>query len=350
MNSFGHNFRVTIFGESHGEALGVVIDGAPAGMPLSTDDFTADLARRQGGGGNAHGGSTSRMAGVTPRVEADTPEIVSGLHNGHTTGAPLTILFRNANTRSGDYANLADHPRPSHADLVATRKFGGHNDPRGGGHFSGRVTLGLVAAGVVAKKTLFFDPDPSNNGARATKNIVISSEITEIGGCDDKNRFDEVIAAAMRDGDSVGGVIQCRATGVPAGLGEPFFDSVESVAAHLLFSIPAVKGVEFGGGFKSATLRGSQNNDRIVDADGSTETNNDGGINGGITNGNDISLRVAIKPTASIAREQQTYNFASGRIAPLKIVGRHDACIALRATVVVEAALALALADLQAMR
>ncbi len=340
MNSIGRNFRVTIFGESHGEALGVVIDGAPAGMPLTTDDFAADLARRRGGGG----------AGTTPRREADTPEIVSGLYNGHTTGAPLTIMFRNTNTRSGDYANLTDHPRPSHADLVASRKFGGHSDPRGGGHFSGRVTLGLVAAGVVAKKMLFFSSDPLKNGGCNQKNIVFSSEIVEIGGCSDKNRFDEVIAQAMQDGDSVGGVIECRATGVPPGLGEPFFDSVESLAAHLLFSIPAVKGVEFGAGFHSATLRGSQNNDPIINAQGTTASNNDGGINGGITNGNDITLRVAIKPTASIARPQQTYNFASSQVEPLTIVGRHDACIALRATVVVEAALAIALADLRATR
>ncbi len=311
MNTFGRFFRVTIFGESHGEALGTVVDGVPAGLALGVDDFAADLARRRGGGG----------AGTTPRREDDVPEIISGLYNGRTTGAPLTIMFRNTNTRSGDYANLTTHPRPSHADLVASRKFHGHNDPRGGGHFSGRVTLGLVAAGVVAKKMLFSDTDPLENGGSAQKNIVFSSSIVQIGGCSDKNRFDEVIADAMRDGDSVGGVIECRATGVPTGLGEPFFDSAESLAAHLLFSIPAVKGVEFGGGFGSARLRGSQNNDPIVDAQGSTASNNDGGINGGITNGNDIVVRVAVKPTASIARPQQTYNFKEQHIAPLTIVG-----------------------------
>ncbi len=327
MNSFGQNFRITIFGESHGEALGVVIDGVPAGIALGVDDFAADLARRRGGGG----------AGTTPRREADTPEIVSGLFNGHTTGAPLTIMFRNSNTRSGDYANLVDHPRPSHADLVAARKFQGHNDPRGGGHFSGRVTLGLVAAGVVAKKML-------------PPGITISSEIVEIGGCREPERFEQIIAEAMSDGDSVGGVITGRAAGVQAGLGEPFFDSVESLAAHLLFSIPAVKGVEFGRGFESARLRGSQNNDPIVDANGATASNNDGGINGGITNGNDITFRVAIKPTASISRPQETFNFALQRVAPLSIIGRHDACIALRAAVVVEAALAIALADLNIIR
>jgi chorismate synthase len=292
-------------------------------MSLSAVDFEGDLARRRGGGG----------AGTTPRKEADIPEIVSGLFEGVTTGAPLTALFRNDNTRSGDYTHLALHPRPSHADLVARQKFCGHNDPRGGGHFSGRVTLGLVAAGVVAKKLL--------------AETCVTSEIVEIGGCRDAAKFEETIAAAMRDGDSVGGVIECRAAGVPAGLGGPFFDSVESVVSHLMFSIPGVKGVEFGNGFKGARLRGSENNDAIVDAQGTTATNRSGGINGGITNGNEIVVRIAVKPTASIAREQQTYNFASDRIEPLKIGGRHDACIALRAAVVAEAALAIALADLQ---
>jgi chorismate synthase len=331
MNSFGNRFRITIFGESHGEALGVVMDGVPSGMALSATDFEDDLARRRGR--RADGGSASRMVGVTPRVEADIPEIVSGLHNGHTTGAPLTVLFRNENTRSADYAKLADHPRPSHADFVAARKFGGWNDPRGGGHFSGRVTLGLVAAGVVAKKTL-------------PESVRLSSEIIEIGGSRERDKFESTIAAAIAEGDSVGGVIECRATGVPVGLGEPFFDSVESVVSHLMFSIPGVKGVEFGSGFEGAGWRGSQNNDPIVDASGTTATNHAGGINGGITNGNEIVVRIAVKPTASIAREQQTYNFREGAPAPLKIGGRHDACIALRAAVVAEAAIAIAMAEL----
>ena len=361
MNNFGRNFRVTIFGESHGGGngrgesagkqsgsdpnkvsesgggmLGVVMDGVPPGINLSIQDFEPDLARRRSSG----------LPGTTPRKEADIPEIVSGLYDGHTTGAPLTVLFRNTNTRSGDYARLVDHPRPSHADLVAVQKFHGHNDPRGGGHFSGRVTLGLVAAGVVAKKMLFSDVCPPKNGGAVAKKVIFSSEIVEIGGCSDKDRFDEVIADAMRDGDSVGGVIECRAAGVPAGLGEPFFDSVESLASHLFFSIPGVKGVEFGSGFAGARLRGSQNNDPIVDATGKTSSNNAGGINGGITNGNEIIARIAIKPTASIARPQQTFNMATGRVEPLSIGGRHDACIALRAAVVAESALAIALADL----
>jgi len=325
MNSFGRNFRITVFGESHGEALGVVVDGVRAGLALSAADFDADLARRRGGSG----------LGTTPRREADLPEIVSGTFEGHTTGAPLTVVFRNGNTRSGDYAHLAAHPRPSHADFVAARKFEGYNDPRGGGHFSGRVTLGLVAAGVVAKKML-----PSA--------VAVSSAIVEIGGNGDPAGFDEAIAAAVRDGDSVGGVVECRAAGVPVGLGEPFFDSVESLCAHLMFAVPGVKGVEFGSGFAGARLRGSEHNDPLVDAAGTTATNHAGGIVGGITNGNEIVVRVAVKPTASIGREQSTYNMEHGRVEPLAIGGRHDACIALRAAVVLEAALAIALADLAA--
>ena len=348
MNTFGKFFRVAIFGESHGGngrseltgtpdglergkvsengggMLGVVMDGIPAGIALSTADFEEDLARRRGGGG----------VGTTPRREADTPEIVSGLYEGHTTGAPLAILFRNENTRSGDYAHLVQHPRPSHADLVAAQKYGGYNDPRGGGHFSGRVTLGLVAAGVVAKKIM-------------GSGVYVSSEIIEVGGIRDRTKFESVIADAVRDGDSVGGVVECRASGVPMGLGEPFFDSVESVVAHLMLSIPGVKGVEFGSGFEGARQRGSENNDPIIDARGTTATNNAGGINGGITNGNEIVVRIAVKPTASIAREQQTWNFATGRVEGLMIGGRHDACIALRAAVVAEATLAIALVDLK---
>jgi chorismate synthase len=325
MNRFGHNFRLSLFGESHGPALGVVIDGTPAGLPLSVADFEPDLSRRRAG--------TSGTPGTTPRREPDTPEIVSGLFNGHTTGAPLAIMFRNTDARPGDYAALASHPRPSHADLVAAQKFGGANDPRGGGHFSGRLTLPLVAAGVVAKKILGLG-------------IKLSSDIIEIGGSRDPRAFDRIIAAAQKDGDSVGGVIEVRARGVPTGLGEPFFDSVESVAAHLLFSIPGIKGVEFGSGFAGARLRGSEHNDPIVDSRGTTSSNHAGGIVGGITNGNDIVLRVAVKPTSSIARAQQTWNFATGRLAPLTIPGRHDTCIALRAPVILEAALAITLADL----
>ena len=300
MNSFGTLFRITLWGESHGPQIGVTLDGVPAGLPLDIPDFEADLARRRSG-----------AKGTTPRQENDLPQIVSGLYKGHTTGAPLTLVFENANTRSGDYDNLLTQPRPSHADRTAAVKCEGWNDPRGGGHFSGRLTLALVAAGVVAKKIL--------GGA------TFSTRLTAVGGQTDPARFDDAIDDALRDEDSVGGIVECRVAGIPAGWGEPFFDSVESAAAHLLFAIPAIKGVEFG--------------------DGRTATNHAGGIAGGITNGNELIVRAAVKPTASIAREQQTFDFAAGRVAPLRIRGRHDACIALRAAVVVEAAMAVALAD-----
>lgn len=322
MNSFGKLFRVTIWGESHGDCVGVSVDGVPAGIVLSAEDFAEDLARRASG-----------RRGTTPRREADQPKIVSGVYEGRTTGAPLTVLFENTNTRSGDYSNLVSQPRPSHADLVAQRKFDGANDPRGGGHFSGRLTLGLVAAGVVAKRVIGSD-------------VKFATRIAEIGGCADESRFDEVIEVAMRDGDSVGGVIECRVDSVVTGLGEPFFDSTESSIAHLLFSVPAVKGVEFGAGFEVAKHRGSENNDLIINADGATATNNDGGINGGITNGNQLVVRAAVKPTPSISRPQMTYDFERGEVCELQIKGRHDACIALRAAVVVESAVAIALADL----
>ena len=323
MNSWGQIFRVSIWGESHGQQVGVSIDGVPAGIALCEADFSADLDRRRAG-----------AAGTTPRKESDLPHIVSGVYNGFTTGSPLTIEFVNENTQSGDYSNLVKHPRPSHADLVAQQKWDGYNDPRGGGHFSGRITLGLVAAGVVAKKIL-------GNTAE------FSTEITEIGGIQDKAKFAEILESARTAQDSVGGVIECRAKGISAGLGEPFFDSAESLIAHLLFSVPAVKGVEFGKGFAAARMKGSEHNDAIIDKCGTTATNNAGGIVGGITNGNEIVVRAAIKPTASIAQEQATFNFESNKVEPLVIKGRHDVCIALRAAVVVESAVAIALADLK---
>ena len=322
MNSWGNRFRVTLWGESHGAQVGVTIDGVPAGIALAESDFEADLARRRAG-----------AAGTTPRKESDAPHIVSGLYRGFTTGAPLTVEFLNENTRSGDYASLASHPRPSHADWVAMKKFHGYNDPRGGGHFSGRITLALVTAGVVAKKIL-------------GSGVTFRTDIIEIGGSTEKEHFADIIERARMDRDSVGGVVECRAEGVAAGLGEPFFDSAESLMAHLLFSVPAVKGVEFGSGFAAARMRGSEHNDPIIDAEGHTSTNNAGGIVGGITNGNAIVVRAAVKPTASISREQMTFNCASGQVDSLVIKGRHDVCITLRAAVVVESAVAIALADL----
>ena len=322
MNQFGNSFRLSIFGESHGEAVGITIDGVPAGIALSEEQFEADLARRRAG-----------ATGTTPRTEADSPRIISGLYEGHTTGAPLTILFENSNTRSKDYEGLRSHCRPSHAGRVATDKYHGYNDPRGGGHFSARLTVALVAAGVVAKAIL-----PAS--------LRFTTALESVGGCSDPTRFGEVIAAAQAEGDSVGAIIGCRVEQLPSGWGEPLFDSAESLIAHLLFAIPAVKGVEFGDGFAVATRRGSENNDPIIDAEGHTATNHAGGIDGGITNGNPLVVRVAMKPTPSIAREQLTFNRASGRIEPLQIRGRHDSCVALRGQVVVEAAVAIALADL----
>lgn len=323
MNSWGQLFRVSLWGESHGEQVGVSIDGVPAGIALCIEDFEADLARRRAG-----------SRGTTPRCESDTPHIVSGIFEGKTTGAPLTIIFLNENTRSTDYSSLKSHPRPSHADFVAQRKYDGCNDYRGGGHFSGRLTLALVATGVVAKKILGSD-------------VCFHTEITAIGGTTDREQFAHIIEQTIAEHDSVGGVVECRVGGVGIGLGEPFFDSAESLIAHLLFSVPAIKGVEFGSGFRSAAMQGSEHNDCIIDGKGTTLTNHAGGIVGGITNGNELVVRAAVKPTASIAKEQMTYNFSSGTIEPLTIKGRHDACIALRAAVVIEAAVAIALAELK---
>ena len=321
MNSFGRIFRVSIFGESHGTNVGVIVDGCPAGIALSENDLSDDLARRKSG-----------AKGTTPRQESDKPRIVSGLFNGYTTGAPLTILFDNENTRSGDYSHLTTHPRPGHADWVAAQKFNGFQDYRGGGHFSGRITLGLVAAGVIAKKTL--------------DGVQIDARIRELGGCNDPAQFDQIVEEAIDRQDSVGGIVECTVKGAPAGWGEPFFDSAESFISHAVFAIPAIKGIEFGAGFAAARMRGSENNDPIVEASGKTATNHAGGINGGISNGNPIVFRAAVKPTPSISTPQQTLNLENEKIEDLVVKGRHDACIALRVPVVVEAVTAIALADL----
>lgn len=318
MNSFGNVFRVSIFGESHGPGLGIIIDGVPPGIGFVESDMENDIKRRMPGG-----------LGTTPRKEADTPEILSGTFNGKTTGAPVTVLFRNNNTKSSDYDRLRSMPRPGHADFTAMTKFKGYNDYRGGGHFSGRITLPLVAAGVLAKKVI--------------SGVAVESCIVEIAGMAD---YQEAVAEALAAGDSVGGIIEVRMSGIPAGLGEPFFNSFESCLSHIIFSVPAVRGIEFGSGFASARMRGSENNDMIVSPDGKTATNNAGGINGGITNGNEIVFRVAVKPTPSIKREQHTVNLETGKTESLIIEGRHDACIALRAPVIFEACAAITAADL----
>ena len=385
MNTIGNKFRVSIFGESHGSYVGVSIDGVLPGLPLSPEDFEEDLARRRSG-----------APGTTARSEKDVPEIVSGLYEGRTTGAPLTLLFRNEDAHPEDYQNLP--PRPGHADHTARIKFAGFNDPRGGGAFSGRMTVAVVAAGVVAKKLLHF--------------LRIHAGLTEIGGRTDPAEWPAALAAAQAEGDSLGGVVECQVEGVPAGLGEPFWDSVESCLAHAVFAIPGVRGIEFGDGFAAARMKGSEHNDAFPEeegghcchGDGEGEgghcchgdddhhhcyhgeagdehhcchhgddpaegeeghhcchggdetdhcchhgdgeghhcchrhgpqpplTNHAGGINGGITNGNPLVFRVAFKPTSSIP--------AAG------IPGRHDVCFALRTPVIVEAMAAIVLLDL----
>lgn len=319
MNRFGDLFNVTIFGESHGESVGVVIDGCAAGMPISVEDFVVDTERRKGG----------KQKGTTPRQEEDLPLFKSGVFNGKTTGAPLTLLFENKNTRSGDYEKQRDIPRPGHADFVAHQKFGGFEDFRGGGHFSGRLTLCLVAAGVVAKKMI------------APINVV--STILEIGGEKD---LEAGLQKAIDEKDSVGGIVECRASGIPAGLGEPFFNSAESLLSHAVFAIPAVRGIEFGTGFAAAKMFGAAHNDAIENMDGKTVTNHAGGIVGGITTGNELVFRIAIKPTSSTPKEQRSINWNTGEMDTLSVKGRHDLCIALRVPPVLEAVTAMVLADL----
>jgi len=320
MNSFGRIFRVHIFGESHGVSVGITVDGCPPGISLVEEDFFEDLERRKGG----------KQKGTTPRQEADYPLIKSGLFNGKTTGAPITILFENNNTRSTDYEKQRDVPRPGHADFVAREKFKGFEDYRGGGHFSGRLTVCLVAAGVIAKKVL--------------SGIEVKAHIDEIGGEKD---LEKGLQRAIDAKDSVGGIVSCEVNGLPIGWGEPFFDSVESLLAHAVFSIPAVRGIEFGTGFPAARMFGIEHNDAILNAEGTTKTNHAGGVVGGISNGNQLVFRVAIKPTSSTPKEQLTLNWETGSAEKFSVKGRHDLCIALRVPPVLEAVTAMVLADVK---
>ena len=355
MSSFWQNhIKLSVFGESHGPAIGATLDGLPAGVPIDETLIEEEMKRR----------AASGKALATPRKEADRVEIVSGLFNGRTTGTPLTGIIRNGNTRSGDYARTKDLMRPGHADYTAKLRYGGYSDYRGGGHFSGRLTAPLVFAGSVCKQVL----------AAECPGLVISSRIVSIGRVFDDTTLtpenyetfhaadpmfplaDETkkeamlaeIKEAASEEDSVGGVIEGFATGVPGGLGSPMFDGVESVLASLLYAIPAVKGVSFGAGFDFATMRGSLANDAFV-TDGKTvrtRTNHNGGINGGITNAMPIVFRAAFKPTPSIAKTQRTVNLAEMTETDIHIKGRHDPCIVLRAAPVVEAAAAIGLLDL----
>ena len=329
MDSFGRIFRVNVFGESHGPEIGVVIDGVVPGIPIAIEDFIEDIGRRKSG-----------AKGTTPRIETDEPMIMSGVYEGLTTGAPLAILFKNNNTRSNDYDLLKSVPRPGHADYVASLKFSGNNDPRGGGHFSGRLTLPIVAAGVVARKIIQARHPGYSSQAR----------LLEIGGVSDREAWPELLDRIGKDGDSIGGIVECTASGIPAGLGEPLFDSIESLLSHAVFSIPGVRGIEFGDGFKASGMRGSEHNDPIGLPDYENPAvplkNGSGGVNGGLTNGNPLVFRVAFKPTSSIHKPQLTCDFSKGEMTSLVVSGRHDVCFALRTPVIVEAMSSIVIADL----
>lgn len=350
----GNKLKLSIFGESHGPAIGITIDGLPPGVAIDMDKVLAEMDRRKPG----------KSLLSTTRKESDTPEIISGFFNGYTTGAPLTAIIRNSDQRSKVYEDIKNLMRPGHADYPAFVKYGGFHDYRGGGHFSGRITAPLVFAGAIAKQIL------------AEKGIFVGAHVKSISHIDDKSfqdvevnqalfdelkkqelplidgekrtEIEEVILQARKDMDSVGGTIECTVIGIPAGIGDPFFNSVESVLAHLIFSVPAVKGIEFGKGFEMTKLRGSETNDAYYyeGDEVKTRTNNNGGITGGITNGMPVLFTVAIKPTSSIAKKQQTINIAEHKNTDLVVKGRHDPCIVPRAIPVIEAVTALGILDL----
>ena len=348
-STYGEQLKLSIFGQSHGAAIGMTLDGIPAGLPVDTDGLAAFLARRAPGQG----------AYATSRKEADAPEFLAGIVDGFTCGAPIAAVIRNQNTRSSDYESLKDAPRPGHADLTAQIKYGGYQDVAGGGHFSGRLTAPLCIAGGLCKQWL------------ERKGIRIAARLRAVGGVEDVAmdatnpdldaistdfpvvdaqigaKMRDIIAAAKADGDSLGGLIECFVTGLPIGLGDPMFSGLESKLAQIIFGIPAVKGLEFGAGFGAASMRGSENNDAFVLRDGKiiTATNHAGGILGGISNGMPLQFTVAIKPTPSIAMEQNTVSLSKNEPQTLRIQGRHDPCIAPRAVPVVEAAAAVALFD-----
>ena len=324
-NSIGNCFRLTIFGQSHGPVIGVTMEGLPAGFAIDMDALEAFLARRAPG----------RDALSTPRKETDRPVFLSGLKDGVTCGSPVTAVIYNENTRSGDYSDLRDIPRPGHADYAAMRKFGSARDYAGGGQFSGRLTAPMCIAGGICLQLL------------GKKQIKISAYAERIGGESDPEKFASVIRAAAKDGDSVGGVIACRVDGLSVGIGEPMFDGLENRIAQVVFGVPAVKGIEFGSGFAGSELLGSENNDAFSVCDGTivTKTNNHGGILGGISSGMPLLFRVAVKPTPSIAKEQVSVNCKTMENVKLRVRGRHDPCIVLRALPCIEAAAAIAVYD-----
>ncbi len=349
-NSIGKEFTVTSFGESHGKCVGVIVDGCPAGLPLSEADVQAELDRRIPLQPNI----------VSERIEKDEVEIFSGVFNGFTTGAPVCMMVENKEANSSDYEAIKDLPRPGHADYTARIKYGGFNDYRGGGRFSGRATVALIMAGAVAKKLLMhFDVDvlaytKAIGNVRMGKSLrfeeIRKRRYEAAVRCPDlecAKAMEEAIVKARKEGDSIGGIIECIALNVPAGVGEPLFDSLDAEIAKMLLAVPAVKGVEFGAGFKAAELKGSENNDaflvkgeKIV-----TQTNNAGGILGGLSSGMPIIVRVAVKPTSSISIEQRTVNLPKMEDATIKVTGRHDPCVVPKAVPVVESAVAIILAD-----
>ena len=349
-STYGENLKLSIFGQSHGAAIGMTLDGIPAGLTVDLEELQAFLNRRAPGQNDYS----------TPRKEEDRPEFLSGVLNGFTCGAPIAAIIRNTNTRSGDYANLKDCPRPGHADYTAQIKYGGFQDPAGGGHFSGRLTAPLCIAGGLCKQWL------AARGIRVGAHIAaiagipdtpfdpMAPQLNQVGtdfpvlDIDAGEQMRRVVAEARMAQDSVGGIIECAVTGLPAGLGEPMFGGVEGRIAQLVYGIPAVKGVEFGLGFEAANLRGSQNNDpfRMEDGKVITATNHCGGILGGITNGMPLLFRAAIKPTPSISQVQQSVSLSRGENQDLIVKGRHDPCIVPRAVPVVEAAAAIAIFDM----
>lgn len=320
MNSYGTLFKVTLYGESHQEAIGVVIDGIPAGIQIDETKITEDLIKRQAG-----------AIGTTTRIEPDLFKITSGVFKGLSTGSPIHLMIENVNVRSKDYEHLVNQPRPGHADFVSNVKYKGFQDYRGGGRFSGRLTAALVAAGAIAKMVIPFQ---------------LSNSLIQVGTLTDLSKIDTYLESISKQGDSVGGLIEVKATNMEVGLGEPFFNKLDAEVAKMMFSIPAVKGVEFGTGFKGLEMMGSSFNDEFIDETGKTKTNNSGGVSGGISNGNDLIVKVMIKPTSSIQKVQETYSFETNQKEVLQIGGRHDVCIARRAGIVLENALAIVLADL----
>jgi chorismate synthase len=349
-NSIGKEFVVTTFGESHGKVVGVVVDGCPAGLPLSEDDFQEELDRR----------IPAEPKIVSGRVEKDFAKILSGVCNGFTTGAPIALTVENKETQSSDYEAIKDSPRPGHSDYPARIKYGGFNDYRGGGRFSGRVTVALIMAGTIAKKLLGrYDIDvlaytqsigTVKSDKKFTATEIRKNKNAAATRCPDlacAEKMEEAIINARKEGESLGGVIECIALNMPAGIGEPLFDALDADLAKALFGVPAVKGVEFGAGFRAAEMIGSQNNDAFLLKNGKvvTSTENAGGILGGLSSGMPIMIRVAIKPTPSIAKEQKTVNLSSMENAAINVKGRHDPCVVPKAVPAIEAAVAITLAD-----